>query len=185
MSKVVRPAWLMHPGATRSRFTRIRNIFRAKQQILFREYPILMGFASTWAVPGSYRTDDYAGVPILIVRGRDNKLRAVRNVCRHRGAKVAQGCGEARAFSCPYHAWTYDLAGKVIGIPEERYFPDLRRERSALTELSLCEKYGLVWVIPTPALDGATNFDIDIWLGGLGPELGSYGSGSSRKRPGT
>ena len=41
--------------------------FSREQQILFREYPILMGFASTWAVPGSYRTDDYAGVPILIV----------------------------------------------------------------------------------------------------------------------
>ena len=50
--------------------------------------------------------------PILIVRGRDSKLRAFLNVCRHRGAKVAQGCGKARLFSCPYHAWTYDLAGK-------------------------------------------------------------------------
>jgi phenylpropionate dioxygenase-like ring-hydroxylating dioxygenase large terminal subunit len=146
-----------------------------EQQALFRQHPILMGFGSEWPAPGAFRTDDRTGVPILVARGRDGKLRAFLNVCRHRGAKVAQGCGEARAFSCPYHAWTYDLAGKVIGIPEERYFPDLRRERSALTELSLCEKYGLVWVIPTPALDGATNFDIDIWLGGLGPELGSYG----------
>jgi phenylpropionate dioxygenase-like ring-hydroxylating dioxygenase large terminal subunit len=146
-----------------------------EQQILFRHHPILMGFASEWAAAGAFRTDDYAGVPILIARGRDGKLRAFLNVCRHRGAKVAQGCGEARAFSCPYHAWTYDLAGKVIGIPDERCFPGVREERSALTALPLAEKHGLVWVIPTPAADGATDFDIDPWLGGLGPELASYG----------
>ena len=57
-----------------------------------------MGFASEWPTPGGFRTDDYAGVPLLIVRGRDNNLRAFLNVCRHRGAKVAQGCGKARLF---------------------------------------------------------------------------------------
>jgi phenylpropionate dioxygenase-like ring-hydroxylating dioxygenase large terminal subunit len=146
-----------------------------EQQILFRQYPILTGFASDWATPGAFRTDDHIGVPLLIVRGRDGKLRAFLNVCRHRGAKVAQGCGEARVFSCPYHAWTYDLAGRVMGIPDERCFPDVRKERRALAELPLCEKHGLVWVIPTPAADGATEFDIDPWLGGLAPELAAYG----------
>ena len=146
-----------------------------EQQILFRQHPILMGFASDWAKPGAFRTDEYTGVPILVVRGRDGRLRAFLNVCRHRGAKVAQGCGEARAFSCPYHAWTYDLSGNVIGIPDERCFPNVRNERPSLTELPLCEKYGLVWVIPTPAANGSTGFDIEPWLGGLGSELASYG----------
>ena len=145
-----------------------------EQEVLFRRHPILMGFASDWATAGSYRTDDYAGVPILIVRGRDQRLRAFLNVCRHRGAQVAKGCGETRLFSCPYHAWTYDLAGQVTGIPHEAAFPDVRAERPALTALPLCEKHGLVWVIPTPAADGSAAFDIDPWLGGLGPELASY-----------
>jgi len=145
-----------------------------ERQLLFRQRPLLMGFASQWAVPGSFTTDDYAGVPILLARGRDGKLRAFLNVCRHRGAKVAQGCGKARLFVCPYHAWSYDLAGKVMGIPDERNFPQVREERGALTQLPLCEKYGLVWVIPTPAADAATDFDIDAWLGGLGSELASY-----------
>src|SRR6201994_3785918 len=149
-----------------------------EQRLLFREHPILMGFASEWSAAGSFRTDDYAGVPILIVRGRDNKLRAFLNVCRHRGAKVAQGCGSARLFSCPYHAWTYDLAGRVTGIPDERCFPDVRPPRSSLVELPLWGRQGLVGVIPTAAAGGATDFDIDPWLGGLGPELGSYDFGS-------
>lgn len=149
-----------------------------EQRLLFRKYPILMGFASTWAKPGAFSTDDYVGVPILIARGRDGTLRALLNVCRHRGAKVAQGYGETRAFRCPYHAWAYDLSGKTITIPDERCFPDVRDERSSLTALPLCEKYGLVWVIPSPAPDAATGFDIDPWLSGLGSELAGYDFGS-------
>jgi phenylpropionate dioxygenase-like ring-hydroxylating dioxygenase large terminal subunit len=150
-----------------------------ERQVLFRRYPLLMGFASQWRAPGAFRTDDYAGVPILVTRGRDGKLRAFLNVCRHRGAKVAAADGgTARVFVCPYHAWTYDLSGQVIGIPDERCFPGVRSERTSLTRLPLCEKHGLVWVIPTPADEDATEFDIDPWLGGLAPELASYGFGS-------
>ena len=150
--------------------------FAEEQRVLFRKHPLVMGFASDWAEPGSYRTDDYAGVPILVVRGRDGTLRAFLNVCRHRGAKVADGCGKAKLFSCPYHAWTYDLAGQLAGIPDERCFPDVRGERNSLVALPLCEKHGLVWVIPTA--DGTTSFDVDPWLGGLADELGSYGFAS-------
>jgi phenylpropionate dioxygenase-like ring-hydroxylating dioxygenase large terminal subunit len=152
-----------------------RARFAREREILFRRHPLLMGFASEWAAPGAFSTDDRAGAPILVVRGSDGKLRAFLNVCRHRGAHVARGCGSARAFSCPYHAWTYDLAGKLMGLPDERSFPGVRAERPSLTQLPLCEKYGLVWVVPTPAGDGAADFDIDPWLAGLGAELGSYG----------
>jgi phenylpropionate dioxygenase-like ring-hydroxylating dioxygenase large terminal subunit len=146
-----------------------------EQAELFRKHPLFMGFARDWPEPGSYSTDDHAGVPILISRGRDGVLRAFLNVCRHRGSKVVDGCGKARVFSCPYHAWTYDLSGKVMGIPDERAFPNVRQDRESLKQLPLCEKHGLVWVHATPAGDGAGTFDIDPWLGGLGPELGSWG----------
>ena len=147
-----------------------------EQRILFRKRPIVMGFASEWSTPGRFQTDDYTGVPIMVVRGRDAKLRAFLNVCRHRGAKVARGSGDARVFSCPYHAWTYDLAGNVMGIPDERCFPGVRGERASLVQLPLCEKHGLVWVIPTA--DGSTEFDIDPWLGGIADELASFGLSS-------
>src|SRR4030095_5590276 len=65
--------------------------FTEEQLTLFRSHPLVMGFASEWAEPGSFSTDDCAGLPILIVRGRDKKLRAFLNVCPHRGAKLAQG----------------------------------------------------------------------------------------------
>jgi len=138
----------------------------------------MLGFASEWAKPGDYKTDDYVGVPILAVRGRDGVLRAFLNVCRHRGSKVVDGCGNAKALSCPYHAWSYDLAGRVTHIPDERSFPGVKAERPTLTPLPVCEKHGLVWVMPTPATDGAASFDIDPWLGELADELEAYGFGS-------
>lgn len=146
-----------------------------ERERLFRERPLVMGFSSDWPAPGAFRTEDYAGVPILIVRAADGTLRAFLNVCRHRGAKVAQGSGETRLFVCPYHAWSYDLTGRLRGIPDERCFPGARAERPSLTRLPLCEKHGLVWVIPQPCPDGTTEFDIDPWLGGLGSELASWG----------
>ena len=145
-----------------------------EQTALFRRHPMFLGFATDWSQPGAYRTDDLAGVPILAARGRDGVLRAFLNVCRHRGSKVVDGCGQARALTCPYHAWTYDLAGKVVGIPDERNFPGVRAERSSLTPLPVCERYGLVWVMPQPAADGAASFDIDPWLGVIGRELAGY-----------
>ena len=85
-----------------------------------------IGVAGTDAVekPGSYLAATVAGgVPVLVVRGDDGELRAFLNVCRHRGAPVAEGCGAARALSCPYHAWVYRLDGTLaraagVGEPE-------------------------------------------------------------------
>jgi phenylpropionate dioxygenase-like ring-hydroxylating dioxygenase large terminal subunit len=149
-----------------------------EEEVLFRQHPLVMGLSGDWAEPGAYSTEDFAGAPILVARGQDGKLRAFLNVCRHRGAKVAQGCGKAAVFSCPYHAWTYNLDGRVRGIPDERAFPAIRQMRPGLAELPLCEKYGVVFVLPTPAADGSTELDVDRWLGGLGPELARWQLGT-------
>lgn len=145
---------------------------KLEQERLIRGRPIVMGLSCDWPTPGAYRTDDYAGVPILTVRGRDGRLRAFLNVCRHRGAKVVDGCGTAKAFRCPYHAWVYGDDGALRGLPEEEAaFAGVRDERPGLTSLPLAEKYGMVWVLPTPAADGAGDLDIDPWLGGLEADL--------------
>src|SRR5262249_42049409 len=143
---------------------------RREEQVLLRGRPLVMGLSCDWPAPGAFRTDDFAGVPVLIVRGGDGRLRAFLNVCRHRGAKVAQGSGRALAFTCPYHGWTYGSDGALRGLPEEgRAFPGVRAERPALMRLPLAEKYGLVWVLPTP--DAAHDLDIEPWLAGLGADL--------------
>ena len=148
---------------------------KREEDILIRRRPIVMGLSCDWPKPGVYRTDDFPGVPILTVRGSDGKLRAFLNVCRHRGAKVAQGCGSAGAFTCPYHGWTYGNDGVLRGLPEEvTSFPGVRAERPGLTPLPLAEKYGMVWVVPTPAADRSSSLDIEPWLDGMGPDLASW-----------
>jgi phenylpropionate dioxygenase-like ring-hydroxylating dioxygenase large terminal subunit len=90
-----------------------------EQQKLFREGPLCIGASAQIQNAGDYFTDDLTGVPILVTRGRDGQARAFLNVCRHRGAKVIDGCGSAKSFSCPYHAWNYGLDGTLLGRPEE------------------------------------------------------------------
>ncbi|MGH2512933.1 MAG: aromatic ring-hydroxylating oxygenase subunit alpha, partial [Candidatus Limnocylindrales bacterium] len=64
---------------------------------------------------GSYFLSEELGEPLLIVRARDGVLRAFYNVCQHRGTAVVDDpCGKAVRFQCPYHAWIYDLDGRLI-----------------------------------------------------------------------
>ncbi len=101
-------------------------------------------FANTWqavgrtdqvANPGCYFTADVAGEPILVVRDEQGTLRAFANVCRHRAAQVmCEAQGSATKLRCRYHGWTYDLAGKLRGVPEFDGVSDFRREDNGLHE---------------------------------------------------
>src|ERR1700742_3359057 len=71
-----------------------------EREKLFRSRPIFMGLSTRLAKPGDYLTEDVVGMPILVTRGVDGAVRAFANICRHRGAPVAEGCGNARAFTC-------------------------------------------------------------------------------------
>jgi phenylpropionate dioxygenase-like ring-hydroxylating dioxygenase large terminal subunit len=144
---------------------------RREEQVLIRARPLVWGLSCDWPRPGSYRTDDYSGIPVLTVRGRDGRLRAFINTCRHRGAKVANGEGEARSFTCPYHAWSYRDDGALRAVPEAACFPGILESRPGLTALPLAEAYGMVWVLPTPAADGSPDLDIDPFLDGLNSDL--------------
>jgi len=67
--------------------------------------------------PGDYMALRLVEQPVVIARGKDGELHAYYNMCLHRGVEVAYGSGNARMFRCPYHGWTYDLSGKLIGAP--------------------------------------------------------------------
>ncbi len=77
-----------------------------------------IGHASQVAQPGSHFVAEVAGNPIIVVRGKDNVLRAFYNVCRHRGGPLATGDGCAKVLQCQYHGWTYTLEGQLRGVPK-------------------------------------------------------------------
>ena len=138
---------------------------------LFLDQPLVMALSCDLPRPGDFLTHDLTGVPIVLVRAPSG-VQAFLNVCRHRGAKVVSGSGCGRhSFACPYHAWTYDREGRLLGMGTTRGFEGVDRESHGLTRLPTVERHGLIWVRPTP---GAP-FDPDPLLGGLAPEFESYG----------
>jgi phenylpropionate dioxygenase-like ring-hydroxylating dioxygenase large terminal subunit len=113
---------------------------------LLRRLPV--PFCPSAALPenGSYVARKAAGTPLLVARGVDGIVRAFINACRHRGMQVAKGSGCSRSFSCPYHAWTYGLDGRLKGIPGRAGFPGVDPGEHSLVEVSAVEKGGLVYV---------------------------------------
>src|ERR1700758_3872929 len=76
-----------------------------------------VGYASELPGPGTFCTKTVMGRSILMTRIADGTVKAFDNVCLHRQSQVVSGCGSACRFTCPYHAWTYDLEGKLVGVP--------------------------------------------------------------------
>ncbi len=146
---------------------------RLERERLFRRMPLFMGMSCRVPEPGDYLTDEMAGVPVLLVRGKDGALGAFANICRHRGAPVASGCGRAKSFSCPYHGWTYALDGSLAGIPDAGSFPGLDKAAHGLRRLPAGERHGMMFVRLAP--DAAPEIDIDAHLAGLGEEFAAYG----------
>jgi len=141
-----------------------------ERELFFKRGPFTVGLSCLLPSPGDYMTHDYAGLPILLVRQQNGSLAALLNVCRHRGARLAEGCGVARDFSCPYHGWTYGLDGRLVSRPDERSFADIDKPQRGLRALPVVEKYGMIWLSPTP---GAA-FDIDAVLAGLERDFAPY-----------
>ena len=129
----------------------------AAELALMRKLPVVFAPSAALKMPGAYIARPVAGVPILVVRANDSSLRAYRNACRHRGATVAEGAGEARVFVCPYHGWAYGIDGVLQHVPHRAGFPDLDESQSGLVPIhSVEERGGLIFVsIDEPVDTGA------------------------------
>ena len=149
------------------------DIAKQERQTFFRDHPQLIALSGSLPKPGSYLTNDDLGVPVLATRDADGRFRAFVNACRHRGARVAEGSGEASTFMCPFHNWTYANSGKLMGIPMANHFGAIDKSCNGLIELPAVEQYGLLWV--HPRTDG--QIDVDELLGDLAPELADYDCG--------
>jgi Rieske 2Fe-2S family protein len=124
------------------------EIFALEQERIFESMWFCVARSSELDKPGAFRTVDVGRESILVTRARDNSIRAFFNVCRHRGAKLCtEESGEVkRAFQCPYHAWTYDLQGKLVAAPNLTKMPDIGRTEYGLVNVHVREWLGYVWV---------------------------------------
>jgi nitrite reductase/ring-hydroxylating ferredoxin subunit len=109
--------------------------------------------------PGDYVTRRMGEDPVIVARGEDNHIRVFLNVCRHRGMRLCRAdLGNTSHFRCPYHGFTYDNGGHLVGVPfhKEAYGERLDKERLGLLQ-ARCERYaGLVfatWNQAGPSLE--------------------------------
>ena len=138
---------------------------------MIRGSPQYFGLSCRLPEPGSFVTDDETGIPVLLVRDDEGRIRSFLNVCRHRGSRVVSGQGTGRRkFACPYHGWTYDCHGRLVGVPDRKSFAGLDFSDRNLVELPALEYGGMLW----STLDPSVALDPGRFLAGLGPELASY-----------
>ncbi|MGI9502529.1 MAG: aromatic ring-hydroxylating oxygenase subunit alpha [Geminicoccaceae bacterium] len=96
--------------------------------------------------PGAYVTATVAGQPICAVRDRNGQLRAFYNVCKHRAHELLRGEGRTAVILCPYHAWSYNLEGRLVRAPETSALQDFDREAICLDPVRVEEFCGFVYV---------------------------------------
>ncbi|MCT4663759.1 MAG: aromatic ring-hydroxylating dioxygenase subunit alpha [Flavobacteriales bacterium] len=150
--------------------------FDLEQKYLFSTTWQFAGFVEDIAQPGDYISVQAGLHNIFIVKGRDQRLRAFHNMCRHRGTQLLRAVGKAqKAITCPYHDWTFDLEGKLISIPQkEEEFPELKGKKLHECNLNLHEASvdifkGMLFVHPDKDAPNIMDF-----FGGVEPYLGPH-----------
>ncbi len=131
------PAWTYHDPEFY--VLELERVFRPSWQVVCHHSDVPQ--------PGDWHTLDYCGESVIVVRGQDDRLRAFTNVCRHRGSRLVDGArGCAKKLVCPYHAWTYDLDGRLTGVPDAASYPALDKQHAGLVPVELELWQGFVFV---------------------------------------
>ncbi len=172
---VRRGAWEEDGLCTRLDTARYRDPERWHQERerLFGPLPLIAARAEELSPEQPWLAVELAGHSLLLSRARDGGIRAHLNACRHRGMQLlSPGSGACQSrISCPYHGWTYDLDGRLQGLPHRRAFDGLDPATSGLVPLPCSVRHGFVWVQPDPA---APPRSIEQWLGSLDEDFSSF-----------
>lgn len=124
-----------------------REFFEAEKAAFLRAAPQVVCHTNEIPQPGDWRTLEYLGESVIVIRGDDGEVRAFSNVCSHRGSRVVSGgAGCARRLTCPYHAWTYGLDGRLIGVPHRSDYPGLDTSTLGLVPVELEAWHGFLFV---------------------------------------
>ena len=144
----------------------------AEMREIFRKEPIVAGLSGDIALAGDVLVFDATGPSILVMRGKDGQARAFLNMCTHRAARLVEQTepwrGHLPRVACPFHAWTFDPAGRLVGQPGKAGFAGCEIGSRNLIELPCAEHIGLIFVRADP--EGAP-IDVAAHLGSFGPVL--------------
>jgi phenylpropionate dioxygenase-like ring-hydroxylating dioxygenase large terminal subunit len=126
-------------------------LYSRERDQIFRRTWQYVGLTEQLASPGDFFTATVGEVPIVVVKGKDEQIRAFANVCRHRGAIVVrEQQGHRTSLQCHYHAWTYDLDGTLRSAPSMKDEASFDTACYRLPTLG-CETWGpFIFVNPDP-----------------------------------
>jgi len=125
-------------------------VLELERDRIFRRSWQYVGHTGEVAEPGSFAATWVGDVPVVLVRDREDTLRAFLNVCRHRGSIICDGSGRRETLQCPYHAWTYGLDGRLITAPRAKREGGIESPELGLVQLRLDTWGPLVFVNPDP-----------------------------------
>ena len=122
--------------------------FQAEQTGIFRRFPVPVTLSALLPEPGTVVAQNGYGVPLLIARTKSGEIKAFVNACQHKGAKLLEDCEvhKQSRMTCPYHAWTYGIDGRLIGVARSEAFVNLDKTQRNLAELPAREWGGVVYV---------------------------------------
>ncbi|PZR74816.1 MAG: (2Fe-2S)-binding protein [Chthoniobacterales bacterium] len=131
------------------------EIFAEEQEKIFARQWVLAGHQSQIAKAGDYFVQEVAGESVIVVQDQKGEVRTFYNVCRHRGTRLCEDAmGHSAAIQCPYHAWTYALDGRLIGVPHMESVPGFDKAEYSLHAVKLAMWEGFIFVNlaqePTP-----------------------------------
>jgi carnitine monooxygenase subunit len=122
------------------------EFFEAEKRTFLRAAPQVVCHESEIREPGDWRTLEYLGESVIVIRGDDGAVRAFANVCRHRGSRLVDGNGGcAKVLTCPYHAWSYARDGSLVGVPHRDEYPGLKTEDLGLMPVALEDWRGFLF----------------------------------------
>jgi carnitine monooxygenase subunit len=140
----------------------------AERRELFLRRPIFAGLSRDIPEPGDKMLFDVLGPSILVLRNKSGEVRAFLNMCRHRAARVVTQCDSRARMTCRFHGWTFDLDGKLVGLPGPEGFEGVQRAHLGLIPIPVAEWHGMIFVRAVPNGDPV---DVAEWLGPMGEEL--------------
>jgi phenylpropionate dioxygenase-like ring-hydroxylating dioxygenase large terminal subunit len=126
------------------------EIYQLEQERVFARAWLFVGHESLIPNPGDYFVSCMGEESVILTRDRQSKIHIFLNTCRHRGMKVCRyDQGNTSFFTCPFHGWSYDTDGKLVGVPvdyKDAYQEKLDKSRWGLIEVpQLADYKGSIW----------------------------------------